>query len=60
MRMPRSGIDPIPAISSATPADHMTGVARSTDGLIVLLDLDKIVTAGVAATPPPTDAVAPA
>lgn len=51
-----SAIEPTPALSASAAADHLTGIARTTDGLIVVLDLERLL---ANAPPPGGDAIGP-
>lgn len=37
-----STIEPTPTLTAGTGPDHLSGIARVTDGLIILLDLDRL------------------
>ena len=41
VRIATSAIEPTPALSAAA-TDHLTGIARTSDGLIVILDLESL------------------
>ena len=37
-----SAIEPTPALTASVAAEHLTGIARTADGLIVVLDLERL------------------
>lgn len=42
LRLPTDGIEPPPAIIGGVTADYLTGVGKLEDRLLILLDMDKI------------------
>ena len=47
VRIAASAIEPTPALTTGPAREHLTGIARATDGLIVVLDVDRLVDAAV-------------
>jgi purine-binding chemotaxis protein CheW len=43
VRVAGTAIESTPALTAGPGAEHLTGIARTDDGLIVLLDLDRLV-----------------
>jgi purine-binding chemotaxis protein CheW len=52
-RIAQSAIEPTPTLTAGPAAEHLTGIARVDDGLIIVLDLEHLL-----ATPPADPAVA--
>jgi purine-binding chemotaxis protein CheW len=48
LRIPAASIEPAPVLAASAATDHVTGIARSSDGLIIVLALE-----GLVATPAP-------
>jgi purine-binding chemotaxis protein CheW len=44
-----SAIEPTPALAAGAATEHLTGIARATDGLIVMLDLERLIGGAMAA-----------
>jgi purine-binding chemotaxis protein CheW len=42
VRIQASAIEATPALTATAAAEHLTGIARMTDGLIILLDLERL------------------
>lgn len=56
IRVAPSAIEPTPALATTAATAHLTGIARTTDGLVVLLDMERLLDTGIVAAP---DAAAP-
>jgi purine-binding chemotaxis protein CheW len=48
VRIAASAIEPTPALTGGASTEHLTGIARATDGLIVVLDLERLLGASTA------------
>lgn len=48
VRVDRAAIDPTPELAAGSGAEHVTGICRTDGGLIILLDLDRLVSTDVA------------
>ncbi|HUI63402.1 MAG TPA: chemotaxis protein CheW [Bacteroidota bacterium] len=46
LRIPRSVTEPPPALVSGVNADYITGVGKLADRLLILLDLDRVISEG--------------
>lgn len=55
VRIPSSAIEPTPTLSTTAATGHLTGIARATDGLIIVLDLERLLGAEAASVADVTD-----
>lgn len=42
VRIASSAIEPTPALTATAATEHLTGIARTSDGLIIVLDLERL------------------
>ena len=42
VRIPATAVEPTPALAASVTDGYLTGIARTTDGLIVVLDLERL------------------
>jgi chemotaxis signal transduction protein len=49
IRVPRTAIEPTPALATNRESEHLSGIARVDDELIILLDLERLLAADLAA-----------
>jgi purine-binding chemotaxis protein CheW len=47
-RIERAAIDPTPELVAGSGAQHVTGICRTDDALIIMLDLDRLVSSDIA------------
>jgi purine-binding chemotaxis protein CheW len=55
VHIPASAIEPTPGLSDGGATEHLTGIARLTDGLVIMLDLERLLSStidGAGATAP--------
>jgi purine-binding chemotaxis protein CheW len=59
IRIPQTAIEPAGALAVGAAAEHLVGIARSADGLVILLDLERLLAGSLSGAAAPT-ATAPA
>lgn len=55
VRIAATAIEPTPALTASATAEHLTGIAREADGLIIVLDLQRLLGTSMAAVSDTTD-----